>query len=131
MANFDKDVVFKYSATTTKELPTMTNNTAGTFYIKKKDSEKAELYLDTPDGKDRLIISGGGGGDVYVGDPDSTDAQEYEVVINPNGSVVNNVVTSAEAGGYIIRVVESEDPDNYNIAADNPARNVITLVVQK
>lgn len=127
MANFDADVVFKYSAT--KELPQ--DKTAGTFYIKKKDNEKAELYLDTPDAQDRLIISGGGGGDVYVGDPNSADAQEYEVVINPNGSVVNNVVTSEEAGGYIIRVVESEDPDNYNIAEDNPARNVITLVIQK
>lgn len=128
MANFNTDVVFKYGSTS-EDLPP--SKTAGTFYIKQKDSSKAELYLDPPTGEDRLIISGGGGGDVYVGDPDSDDAQEYEVVINPNGNVINNVVTSEEAGGYIIRVVESEDPDAYDISIDNPNYNVITFVVQK
>ena len=122
MANLN----FKYGTTNINGA----NNVPGTIYVQKTGDGKAKMYIDTPtESSTRLQI--GGTGDVYVGDPDDEEAKEYQAVINPNGNVIDNIVTSEEAGGYIIRVVESEDPDNYNIAADNPARNVITLVVQK
>ena len=113
------------------------NKVAGNIYIKKiadatnenKDNGRARLYIDTPvnNNVERLAI----GGDVYVGDPTDSAAASYDVVINPNGQVINNVVTSADVGGYVIRVVEAENPDNYDINEDNPNYNVITFVVQK
>lgn len=114
------DLIFKYG---TGVLPESSN--AGTVYIKKSGNTKADMYVDSPENtSQRLRI----GSDVYVGDPKDTEAKDYEVIINPNGEVINNVVTSAEAGGFVIRVVNSSDPDNYE-PNDNPSNNMITLVI--
>ena len=124
------DLIFKYGE---GDVPSFNDATsAGTIYIKKKSDTKAEMFIHTPlqdEDDDKLTLQVGGFGNVYVGDPTNPEASEYQAVINPNGDVIDNIVTSEESGGYIIRVVESEDPDNYDITADNPARNVITLVV--
>ena len=113
------DLIFKYGDGVLPE------KKAGTVYIKKSGNTKADMYVDSPEAtSQRLRI----GSDVYVGDPKDTEAKDYEVIINPNGEVINNVVTSDEAGGFVIRVVNSSDPDNYK-PNDNPSNNMITLVI--
>ena len=114
------DLIFKYG---TGVLPE--SNAGGTVYIKKSGNTKADMYVDSPEAtSQRLRI----GSDVYVGDPKDTEAKDYEVIINPNGEVINNIVTSEEAGGFVIRVVSSSDPDNYK-PDNNTSNNMITLVI--
>ena len=52
------------------------------------------MYIDNPTitGSDRLQIDG----NIFVGDPDAegSGVENYDVIINPNGDIVNNVVTS-------------------------------------
>lgn len=124
------DLNFKYG---TGELPGITS---GSVYIKKIADAKegaangrARIYIDSPEtNSKRLEI---GGGDVYVGKSSDSEAKNYDVVIDPDGDVINNIVTSETSGGYIIRVVETTSPDAYDITKDNPNSNVITLVIQK
>jgi hypothetical protein len=79
------DLIFKYGTT---DLPA--SNAAGTVYIKKSGNTKADMYVDSPEtNSQRLRI----GSDVYVGDPENTEAKDYDVIINPNGDIIDNVVT--------------------------------------
>lgn len=123
---------FKYGGDNAKDLTDFNDvaSTPGTIYIKKKNNKKAEMFIDTPtESSTRLQI--GGTGDVYVGDPDDEEAKEYQAVINPNGTVLDNIVTSAETGGYIIKVVKTSNPDSYNPSLENFSRNTIVLVVEQ
>lgn len=123
---------FKYG---TQELNAAKN--AGNIYVRKiasatnenKDNGRAKLYIDTPisNGEvERLSV----GSDVFVGDPNSEEASNYDVIINPAGNIINNVVTSEQSGGFVIRVVEQDNPDTW-VPDDQPNENTITLVVQR
>lgn len=113
------DLIFKYGA---GDLP---ESNAGTVYIKKSGNTKADMYVDSPEANSRRLRIGS---DVYVGDPEDTEAEDYEVVINPNGEVIENVVTSESAGGFVIRVLSLTDPDT-EISQEKPNSNIITLVI--
>ena len=119
------DLKFKYGE---GDVPTAT--AAGTVYIKKTVDGKAQMFVDEPveDGStpDRLQI----GGEIFIGDPDDA-GKDYEVVIDPNGTFIDNIVTSAETGGYIIRVVSTSNPDSYDPSLENFSRNTIVLVVEQ
>ena len=79
------DLIFKYG---TGDLPE--SNDAGTVYIKKSGNTKADMYVDSPDANNQRLRIGSDG---YVGDPEDTEAEDYKVVINPNGDIIDNVVT--------------------------------------
>lgn len=131
MVNNDKvNLDFKYGDENSS-LPTngtTPNLNPGRIYVKKSGTGKAKMFIDTPDtsSSERLQI----GGDIFVGDPDAegSGAEDYDVVINPNGDVIDNIVTSEQAGGFVIRVVSPANPDTY-IPQDNPNSNMITLVI--
>lgn len=118
------DLKFKYGTTDINEA----TNDPGTIYVQRTGTGKAKMYIDNPTvtGTDRLQV----GGDIFVGDPNAegSGAENYEVIINPNGEVINNIVTSEEAGGFVIRVVSSSDPDNYE-PDNSTSNNMITLVI--
>ena len=113
------NLIFKYG---TGDLPV---SSAGTVYIKKSGNAKADMYIDSPGTNSKRLRVGS---DVYVGNPEDTEAEDYEVVINPNGEIIENVVTSEQPGGFVIRVVNPTNPDTY-VPQDNPGINVITLVI--
>lgn len=97
---------------------------AGTVYVRKLSDTRGQMFVDYPGQEDaRLQI----GGEIFVGDPNEA-GDDYEVIINPNGDVIDNVVTSEQAGGFVIRVVSPANPDTY-IPQDNPNSNMITLVI--
>lgn len=114
---------FKYG---TGVIPATSEQTRGNVYIKKIGNTRAKMFIDSPIATERLTI----GGDVFVGDPDveGSGADDYDVIINPDGDIINNVVTSEQAGGFMIRVVSPSNPDTY-IPQDNPNSNMITLVI--
>ena len=126
------NLIFKYGGDNAKDLTDFNDvaSTPGTIYIKKKNNKKAEMFIDTPtESSTRLQI--GGTGDVYVGDPDDEEAKEYQAVINPNGTVLDNIVTSAETGGYIIKVEQATgNIDEYIPAIDGLSRNTIIFVIE-
>ena len=120
---------FKYG---TGNLPTQT---AGNVYVKKianattTANGRAKIYIDSPESStQRLEI---GGGDVYVGKSSDEAAANYDVVIDPNGDVIDGLVTgqdnSGQAKAYIIRVVEVAESDLDSYVPDVNA-NVITFV---
>lgn len=123
MAN---DLIFKYG---TGDLPE--SNDAGTVYIKKSGNTKADMYVDSPDANNqRLRI----GSDVYVGDPEDTEANDYDVVINPNGDVLEGIVTGLDSSenpmAYTIRVVEVEESVLDSYTPTDADSNIITLVIK-
>ena len=90
------DLIFKYN-NGTKDVPEFAEASAGTIYIKKKSDTRAEMFIHTPlekEGDTGLKLQVGGSGNVYVGDSDDPAAKEYQVVINPDGEILENVVTS-------------------------------------
>lgn len=117
------DLIFKYG---TGDLP---GSNAGTVYIKKLGNTKADMYVDSPEANSqRLRI----GSDVYVGDPEDAEAEDYKVVINPNGEVIENLVTTETNGGFVIRVesVNKNNIDNWT-PTDTPSKNTIIFVVEE
>ena len=120
------DLKFKYG---TGNLP---DKNAGAVYIKKIEKPgRAKLYIDTPieaaGSVERLVI----GGDVYVGDQNDSEASSYDVVINPNGNVIENFVTSEIDGGFIIKVETSNDPNSYIPSTSELTKNTIILVLDE
>ena len=116
------DLIFKYG---TGDLP---ESNAGTVYIKKSGNTKADMYVDSPEtNSQRLRI----GSDVYVGDPEDTEAEDYEVVINPNGEVIENWVTAETDGGFVIRIEEvaAANIDGWK-PTSTPTKNMIIFVVE-
>ena len=107
MANNDKvNLDFKYGDENSS-LPqdgTTPALTPGRIYVKKSGTGKAKMFIDTPDisSSERLQI----GGDIFVGDPNAegSGADDYDVIINPNGEVIENWVTTETDGGFVIRV---------------------------
>lgn len=128
MANLN----FKYGGDNAKDLTDFTEvaSTPGTIYIKKKNDKKAEMFIDTPtESSTRLQV--GGTGDVYVGDPDDEEAKDYQVAIDPNGTFIDNIVTSAETGGYIIKVEQATgNIDEYIPSTDGLSRNTIIFIIE-
>lgn len=134
MANNDKvNLDFKYGDENSS-LPidgTTPDLTPGRIYVKKSGTGKAKMFIDTPDtsSSERLQISG----DIFVGDPDAegSGAEDYDVIINPNGEVIENWVTTETGGGFVIRVesVESKDIDSWK-PTGTPTKNTIILVVE-
>lgn len=126
MAN---DLIFKYGE---GNMPAATADTAGTIYIKKSGNSKADMYVDSPDtNSQRLRI----GSDVYVGDPEDTEANDYEVIINPNGDIIDNVVTGMNEQGdympYILRIVNVDEVDLDTYTPTDANSNIITFVIKK
>lgn len=135
MANNDKvNLDFKYGDENSS-LPvdgTTPNLTPGRIYVKKSGTGKAKMFIDTPDASssERLQI----GGDIFVGDPDveGSGAGDYDVIINPNGEVIENWVTSEQEGGFVLKVesVNKNDIDNWT-PTDTPSKNTIIFVVEE
>ena len=122
------DLKFKYG---TSDISGASND-PGTIYVQRTGNGKAKMYIDNPTatGADRLQI----GGDIFVGDPnvEGSGAGDYDVIINPNGEVIENWVTTETDGGFVIRVesIEENQLDTY-IPQDNPSKNMITFVLKK
>lgn len=122
------DLKFKYGTSDINGA----DNDPGTIYVQRTGNGKAKMYIDNPTvtGADRLQI----GGDIFVGDPDAegSGADDYDVIINPNGEVIENWVTTETDGGFVIRIessVDSEDIDNWT-PTDTPSKNTIIFVVE-
>ena len=121
------DLKFKYGTTNIDEV----GNDPGTIYIQRIGDGKAKMYVDNPTvtGADRLQISG----DIFVGDPsvEGSGANDYDVIINPNGEVIKDWVTSEVDGGFVIRVEEvaATDIDNWS-PKTTPTKNMIIFVVE-
>lgn len=122
------DLKFKYG---TSDISGASND-PGTIYVQRTGNGKAKMYIDNPTvtGTDRLQI----GGDIFVGDPNAagSGADDYDVIINPNGEVIENWVTTETDGGFVIRVesVDSEDIDSWK-PTGTPTKNTIILVVEE
>ena len=105
--------------------------TPGRIYVKKSGTGKAKMFIDTPDisSSERLQI----GGDIFVGDPDAegSGADDYDVIINPNGEVIEDWVTTEVDGGFVVRIenIDSEDIDSWT-PTTTPSKNTILLVVE-
>lgn len=105
--------------------------TPGRIYVKKSGTGKAKMFIDTPDisSSERLQI----GGDIFVGDPDAegSGADDYDVIINPNGEVIEDWVTTEVDGGFVVRIenIDSEDIDSWT-PTTTPSKNTIILVVE-
>lgn len=135
MANNDKvNLDFKYGDENSS-LPvdgTTPNLTPGRIYVKKSGTGKAKMFIDTPDASssERLQI----GGDIFVGDPDAegSGADDYDVIINPNGEVIENWVIAEQEGGFVLKV-ESVNKNNIDswTPTDTPAKNTIIFVVEE
>lgn len=122
------DLKFKYGTSNINGA----GNDPGTIYVQRTGNGKAKMYIDNPTvtGADRLQI----GGDIFVGDPDAegSGAGDYDVIINPDGEVIENWVTTEIGGGFVIRIessVNSEDIDNWT-PTDTPSKNTIIFVVE-
>ena len=108
-----------------------TGNDPGTIYVQRTGDGKAKMYIDNPTSSkaDRLQI----GGDIFVGNPDAegSGADNYDVIINPNGEVIENWVTTETDGGYVIQVVSKsrDEIDTWN-PTTTPNKNTIILVVE-
>lgn len=119
---------FKYGTTNISEA----SNAPGTIYVQRTGNGKAKMYIDNPTvtEADRLQI----GGDIFVGDPDAegSGADDYDVIINPNGEVIENWVTTETDGGFVVRVesVDSENIDNWK-PTGTPTKNTIIFVVEE
>lgn len=122
MAN---DLHFKYG---TGDLDQV-NYAEGTVYVKKTANKRAQMFVDVPNnGRERLQI----GGEIFVGDPNGTDTGDYEVVINPNGDIIENFVTSETEGGYLIKTVSiPEDEIDTWEPTTTPEQNTIILIVKE
>ena len=122
------DLKFKYGTTNINEA----DNDPGAIYVQRTGNGKAKMYIDNPTaaGADRLQI----GGDVFVGDPDAegSGAGDYDVIINPNGEVIENWVTTEIGGGFVVRIesVDREDIDSWTPTI-SPSKNTIILVVEE
>lgn len=135
MANNDKvNLDFKYGDENSS-LPqdgTTPALTPGRIYVKKSGTGKAKMFIDTPDisSSERLQI----GGNIFVGDPDveGSGADGYNVIINPNGEVIEDWVTTEVDGGFVIRVesVNGEDIDNWRPSGTPPSKNTILFVIE-
>ena len=135
MANNDKvNLDFKYGDENSS-LPvdgTTPNLTPGRIYVKKSGTGKAKMFIDTPDASssERLQI----GGDIFVGDPDAegSGADDYDVIINPNGEVIENWVIAEQEGGFVLKV-ESVNKNNIDswTPTDTPSKNTIIFVVEE
>ena len=118
------DLKFKYG---TNDLDQV-NYEAGSVYVKKTSSKKAQMFIDNPASRERLQI----GGEIFVGDPSDKDTSDYDVIINPNGNVIEDWVTSEVVGGFVIRVEEiAENQLDTYTPQDNPNKNMITFVLKK
>lgn len=115
----------------------ITTSEAGTVYVKKTGSKKAQMFIDNPvDENERLQI----GGEIYIGDPEDAAAANYQVVINPDGDPagvatsaangimskehVQRLITLEEALGGLKFVVSGDPP-----SSTNPPKDTITIVV--
>lgn len=101
--------------------------TPGRVYIKKTKAGRAQMFIDTPEpqNSERLQL----GGEIFVGDPSNKDTSDYDVIINPNGEVIENWVTTETTGGFVIRIESREDVDNWT-PTDTPSKNTIIFVVE-
>ena len=121
------DLKFKYGTTNINEA----DNDPGAIYVQRTGNGKAKMYIDNPTvtGTDRLQI----GGDIFVGDPDAegSGAGDYDVIINPNGEVIENWVTTEAGGGFVVRVEEvvATDIDGWT-PTSAPEKNMIIFVVE-
>ena len=121
------DLKFKYG---TKDINRASND-PGTIYVQRTGAGKAKMYIDNPTvtGSDRLQISG----DIFVGDPNAegSGAGNYDVIINPNGEVIEDWVTTEVDGGFVVRIesVDSEDIDSW-VPTTTPSKNTIIFVVE-
>lgn len=122
------DLKFKYG---TSDINGASND-PGTIYVQRTGNGKAKMYIDNPTvtGTDRLQI----GGDIFVGDPDveGSGADDYDVIINPNGEVIENWVIAEQEGGFVLKV-ESVNKNNIDswIPIDTPSKNTIIFVVEE
>lgn len=121
------DLKFKYGTSNINGA----GNDPGTIYVQRTGNGKAKMYIDNPTatGADRLQI----GGDIFVGDPDvvGSGADDYDVIINPDGEVIENWVTTETGGGFVVRVEEvvATDIDNWK-PTSTPDKNMIIFVVE-
>lgn len=103
--------------------------TPGRVYIKKTKAGRAQMFIDTPEpqNSERLQL----GGEIFVGDPSNKDTSDYDVIINPNGEVIENWVTTEAGGGFVVRVEEvvATDIDNWK-PTSTPDKNMIIFVVE-
>lgn len=119
---------FKYGTTNISEA----SNVPGTIYVQRTGNGKAKMYIDNPTvtEADRLQI----GGDIFVGDPDAegSGADDYDVIINPNGEVIENWVIAEQEGGFVLKV-ESVNKNNIDswTPTDTPSKNTIIFVVEE
>ena len=121
------DLKFKYGTDDIDKV----GNDPGTIYVQRTGNGKAKMYIDNPTviGADRLQI----GGDIFVGDPnvEGSGADDYDVIINPNGNVIEDWVTSEVDGGFVIRIEEvaAADIDTW-VPTTTPSKNMIVFVVE-
>ena len=104
--------------------------TPGRVYIKKTKAGKAQMFIDTPEpnNSERLQL----GGEIFVGDPFNKDTSDYDVIINPNGNVIEDWVTSEVDGGFVIRIEEvaAANIDSWK-PTTTPTKNMIIFVVEE
>lgn len=103
---------------------------AGTVYVRKLSNTRGQMFVDYPGQEDtRLQI----GGEVFVGDPKDA-GDDYEVIINPNGDILEGIVTGLDSSknpmAYTIRVVEIEESALDSYTPTDADGNVITLVIK-
>ena len=104
--------------------------TPGRVYIKKTKAGRAQMFIDTPDrdNSERLQL----GGEIFVGDPVGKDLSDYDVIIIPDGNILENFVTSEIEGGYVIQTVfvNKDNIDTWT-PTSTPSKNTIILVVEE
>lgn len=129
------DLKFNYG---TKDISTV-SKVAGNIYIKKivdatnenKDNGRARLYIDTPVSDSGNIERLSIGGDVYVGKATEAAAAGYDVVIDPDGEVIDNVVTSIQRGGLKLKIEKATgNVDTYSPSTQGLGGNTIIFVVE-
>lgn len=99
----------------------------GTFYVKRVgETTRGKIAINTPEEESKQIIIGG---DVYVGDPGDAAAEDYDVVINPDGDVLENIVTGIDSS-YQFKVVEVAESELNNFVPTGASNSTITFVVK-
>ena len=127
------DLIFKYGEgdlKLTEQNQNAPGYDAGTVYVRKLSDTRGQMFVDYPGQEDaRLQI----GGEIFVGDPKEA-GEDYEVVINPNGDVLEGVVTGLDSSenpmAYTIRVVEVEESALDSYTPTDANSNIITLVIK-
>lgn len=120
------DLKFKYGTSNINEA----NNDPGTIYVQRTGDGKAKMYIDNPTitGADRLQI----GGDIFIGDPNAegSGADNYEVIINPNGEFLDNIVTGQDTS-FKIKVEQAiGNIDTYIPSTEGLSGNTIILIIE-